>query len=721
MTIVNTGQFERLECIGRGSYGDVFRGVDASSGREVAIKVIYLEDVEDDVEDIYKEIATLAGCNCSNITQYYTSVLEPGTTELMIVMELLACSVADLFIYMGKNRIHRDIKAANVLLSSTGEVKISDFGVAGQLTGTMGYRRRTFVGTPYWMAPEVIANSEEGYTEKADVWSVGITAIEIATGSPPHAHLHPMRVLFLIPKEPPPTLSEDGGYTDAFRDFISVSLCKEASGRPSAKELLQHPFLAQASLPESLPQIVSEYCKRKKPVASRRELVPPQDDFGTMPRWDFGAQPTAAAAAGVTDAVAETSLQASSSDPVLPQLFSNAPAASEPQTAASRDNTLEASSTSSSLPASYCTASLGRATGASTVKSLSAMSAASAAAAGHTLRSGMSTSSSAAAALRAPGRAYQAPLASSSPAYATLNSASSAKYLSNGLTPVSNSLTPVSLGLPKASTLAGPSLVEVSAPLRTARHLGMSNYSAGEAYSRLPGATLPRAMPVPSAGTSGQGSGAQGSTVPYLTASQIRHAGANGSVRMQDVTTRPSYTNDRYGTVQSRPVTGSPESTAAPSPQASAPSEAGNATHSHDEEASSSAQWTLSAQEVSESAAVLQRVLLPSFQAASTGRGQILLQSVGALQSSLMQIEKMMPGYSSRVLQDMLVKLNTASESQLQAPRAAAQALLRGQQQQQRQVSPLGPLGEFLLGKWSEEEAHECALMARAGKIVALS
>ncbi len=96
--------------------------------------------------------------------------------------------------------------------------------------------------------PQVIANSEDGYSEKADIWSVGITAIEIATGSPPHAHLHPMRVLFLIPKEPPPTLSEDKGFSPSFREFVAACLVKEAGRRPSAKELLKHPFVAEVTV-----------------------------------------------------------------------------------------------------------------------------------------------------------------------------------------------------------------------------------------------------------------------------------------------------------------------------------------------------------------------------------------------------------------------------------------------------------------------------------------
>ncbi|KIZ06977.1 hypothetical protein MNEG_0971 [Monoraphidium neglectum] len=194
-------RIERLECIGRGSYGDVYRGIDTQTGQQVAIKVIDLEDIEDDIEDIHKEISALAGCRSDHITRYFGSVMQPGSSELLILMELLACSVADLLAgsplpeaaiayvlrsvlaalaYLhGESRIHRDIKAANVLMSGSGEVKISDFGVSGQLTGTLGFRRRTFVGTPYWMAPEVIESSEEGYSTSADIWSVGITAIEV--------------------------------------------------------------------------------------------------------------------------------------------------------------------------------------------------------------------------------------------------------------------------------------------------------------------------------------------------------------------------------------------------------------------------------------------------------------------------------------------------------------------------------------------------------------
>ncbi|KAF5839552.1 kinase-like domain-containing protein [Dunaliella salina] len=305
------GAYEIRECIGRGSYGDVFLGVNKETGAHVALKVIDLEDVEDDIEDIHKEITMLAGCRCKNITEYHGSLLKPRSTELMIVMELMACSVADLvqhgpldesfvayilhevlvaLAYLhSENRIHRDIKAANILLGPTGGVKISDFGVSGQLSGTMGYRRRTFVGTPFWMAPEVIESSEEGYTELADIWSLGITAIEMATGSPPYSDLHPMRVLFLIPKNAPPKL--EGNFSPEFKDFVDRCMQKDPSARPPASELLQHPFVAGCgdTVPEGLVEMVHEFSKRRRHITSRRETS--QDlPSGTLPGWDFGTK-----------------------------------------------------------------------------------------------------------------------------------------------------------------------------------------------------------------------------------------------------------------------------------------------------------------------------------------------------------------------------------------------------------------------------------------------
>ncbi|XP_020235925.1 serine/threonine-protein kinase 4 [Cajanus cajan] len=288
-------RFSSLELIGQGSFGDVYKAFDRELNKLVAIKVIDLEESEDEIDDIQKEISVLSQCRCPYITEYYGSYI--NQTKLWIIMEYMAGgSVADLLqsgppldemsiacilrdllhaidYLHSEGKIHRDLKAANILLTEIGDVKVADFGVSAQLTRTIS-RRKTFVGTPFWMAPEVIQNTD-GYNEKADIWSLGITAIEMAKGEPPLADLHPMRVLFIIPRENPPQL--DDHFSRSLKDFVSLCL-KKVPARPSAKELLKDRFIRNAKKNPKLSERIRE--RPKYQIKEEQEETPRNSSRG---------------------------------------------------------------------------------------------------------------------------------------------------------------------------------------------------------------------------------------------------------------------------------------------------------------------------------------------------------------------------------------------------------------------------------------------------------
>ncbi|KAF9803362.1 hypothetical protein SFRURICE_007208 [Spodoptera frugiperda] len=245
------------------------------SGQVLAIKQV---PVDTDLQEIIKEISIMQQCDSPYVVKYYGSYFK--NTDLWVrhsevticlspdIMRLrkktlsedeiatILCDTLKGLEYLHRRRkIHRDIKAGNILLNTEGHAKLADFGVAGQLTDTMA-KRNTVIGTPFWMAPEVI--QEIGYDCVADIWSLGITALEMAEGKPPYGDIHPMRAIFMIPTKPPPSFREPDQWSPEFIDFVSQCLVKNPEERATAEYLLTHEFIGNAKHPSILSTMIAE-------------------------------------------------------------------------------------------------------------------------------------------------------------------------------------------------------------------------------------------------------------------------------------------------------------------------------------------------------------------------------------------------------------------------------------------------------------------------------
>ncbi|XP_073685527.1 STE20-like serine/threonine-protein kinase [Garra rufa] len=311
--------WETLGELGDGAFGKVYKAHNQTTGVLAAVKVIEVRS-EEQLDDYITEIDILASCRHANIISLMDAIffedwlwilieycpggalddimleLERGLTEQQI--SEVCCQTLQALSYLHQHHIiHRDLKAGNILLTLDGQVKLADFGVSAKNDYTL-HKRSTFIGTPYWMAPEVImceTSKDNPYTTKADIWSLGITLIEAAEMEPPHHSLNPMRVLLKITKSPPPTLSNPRQWSSHFQDFLRRTLQKNPESRWGTQQLMSHPFAYAGRDGRALKELIAEakaevtevieaeslldlQCSAKEVIAAEAEQTAPQPE-----------------------------------------------------------------------------------------------------------------------------------------------------------------------------------------------------------------------------------------------------------------------------------------------------------------------------------------------------------------------------------------------------------------------------------------------------------
>lgn len=312
-------QFRRFEIVGRGSFGCVYRGMHIPTGTVVALKVIDLDTPEFDVEEIRHEVGLLSQihqANLKNIVGYWgcwlqgptlciamdyseggslRTLMKPGPiAEKYVAVVTREVLVALSYIH-SIGIIHRDLKAANILVTRTGQVMLCDFGVAASFVqGSARGKRTTFIGTPYWMAPEVILEGR-AYDYKADIWSLGITIYEMVVGNPPYSEHSQDHALSMISRNKPPRLPETSQFSPMIREFVAACLDEEPRDRPSAEELTRMRWSkAYAKVPVAmLTELLTQYAKWTHAGGTRTSLLlapgGEKVDDAIQPEWHFDA------------------------------------------------------------------------------------------------------------------------------------------------------------------------------------------------------------------------------------------------------------------------------------------------------------------------------------------------------------------------------------------------------------------------------------------------